>query len=286
MKKIFWITALLISTLMLLSGCSSYVLAQDKTTAISPFLSTPIPPESIASDQKSVSYYFVGKEDLAQVGIVPRDLTQPEQEIVIKIGLGISLIREKMNLGYSYRTKLAWASYNPGSTIEWSYCDYDNKEQLLQSNVNYSRFPALEIGLGTPQQFNAYVAIDLHAEKAVYATIIPDGHVIAPPIVKPLTEYEKATLVAIASESDAVKTRMSDYHAVDFQWVGISQSGGTAYGMNYDAIEKGIPAYVPLKSESITIYPSVLFKSKDWIVSVAIDLQNAKIMYIYSHPTR
>lgn len=116
--------------------------------------------------------------------------------------------------------------------------------------------------------------------------IMPDKHTLAPPVVKALTELKKTKLIEIASQSDVVKTRISGEYNVSFQWVAINKTGGTISGINYDAIEKGIPDDVHFTPESMDIYPAVVFKSRSWMVSVAVDLDSSEIKYSYFHPVR
>jgi hypothetical protein len=314
MKKSAWIFLILTTLIVLLSGCTQRVLGQDNpsldppvfSTAMtsksispdqkisltqdgssvkSPTRSTPQPPESMSTDEKSSEYYFIDKENIDQMGITIRDLSQQEMNSIIKIGINVSPVLEKINEGFSYRSKIVWACYKD-SVIGWGYCNYDTKDKLAQHASDFNIFPGVEIDLGTPQQYKAYIAVDLFTEKAIYAAIIPDKHVKAPDNVKPLTEEEKTKLISIASKYNSEKSLISGDFKTDFQWVVFSQNGDIKSGIDYDAVEKGIPYYAYEDYQSMIVYPAVKFESSSWMVSIAIDLKTEKVVDVFAHPLR
>jgi hypothetical protein len=267
---------------LLLCGCSQNVGGEEPPNI------TPTPPtQKISRDANNPEYYLVDKENLENMGMTPRDLTQQEKETLIRIALNVNPVQEKINQEKSYRTQLVWASYNKNSTFGWSLNGYITKDPFIQPNKNDTFFPAVEIGLGTPQQYFMVVAVDLRSEKAVYASLNVDKHVPTPAYVKPLTEEQKAKLIEIGSADPQYKMFIgSNKHTISFQWVAISQNGLEINGLGYDIFETGIRDIVPLESASMTVYPAVIFDTGGWIVRVAIDLQNSTIMNSTNFPSK
>jgi hypothetical protein len=315
MKKAIWIFLVLISLTTLLSSCTVNVLPSENHTSVTPVLSpsltqvpipsdhqfstsvsstdktggiTPTPPpQKMSRDANNPEYYFVDKENLENMGMTPRDLTQQENETITRIALNVNPVLEKINQEKSYRTQIFWSSYNKYSTFGWSLHGYFTKDLIKKLNLDFIFFPAVEIGLGTPQQYFMVVAVDLGSEKAVYASVNVDKHVPTPAYVKPLTEEEKAKLIEIGSADPQYKIFIgSSKPKISFQWVAISKNGGEINGLNYDIFDKGIPDYVPLESESMTVYPAVVFDTGSWMLRVAIDLQNSTIMNSSDFPIR
>jgi hypothetical protein len=311
MKKAIWIFLVLISLTILLSSCTNNVLPSDNHTSVAPMLSpsltqvpipsdhqfstsvsspdktggiTPTPPtQKMSRDANNPEYYFVDKANLENMGMTLQDLSQQEMDTLIRIGLNVNPVLEKTKQGMSYRTQIGWATYNKSAIPEWGFTSYNAKDLIKKPNINDTFFPAVEIGLGTPQQYFIRVAVDLGSEKAVYADASPDKHVSAPANVKPLTEEQKAKLIEIGSNTEDFKMFIgSNKYNIRFQWVAVYGNGGSS-GLEYDIFEKGIRDNLPLAA---TIYPAVVFDTGSWIVRVAIDLQNSTIMDSTNFPSR
>lgn len=294
MRKLFWAILIVAILALAVGGYAKFAQGQNPPERPTP---TPVPPpppfpspESLSSEQRAIRYYFVDKAQLSGFGmILPRELTSQEKEKVIQIALKIEPVLERTSQGYTYRAELAWVSYDtrgPDIDNRWGYENYSIKDRA-QANPAITWFPAAKIGLGTPQQFVISVAVDLGMDKAVYAIRRPDVHVSAPQYLRYLTEEEKAKVIAIASETQAVKTYAGGNDATSFQWVALSP-GGTAFSLDYNTVEIGVPAYQDtiLKSKSMVIYPAVLFDSGSWAISIAVDLKSEKVVYEFRHPVR
>jgi hypothetical protein len=267
---------------ILLSGCSQSVTGKEPPT-ITP---TPIPP-LLTRDANNPEYYYIDRANLENMAISPRDLTQPENETLIRIALNVDPVREKINQGMSYRTKIGWITYNKSNISPWDFYSYIFKDIPKKTIKNDIIFPAVEIGLGTPQQYFMRVAVDLNSEKAAYASVTVDKHVAVPSYVKPLTEEEKTKLIEIGSTAPDFKTFVgNNEYTIDFQWVAISQSGGYIAGLDYDIFEKGIENNVPLESKKMIVYPAVNFDMGSWVFRVTIDLSNSNIVNVFRFPVR
>lgn len=282
MRKLFW--AILIVAIIVLT-LGGYVLVRgQEPPAVAP-RPTPTPPpppplSALPPEERAITYDLTDKAQLAGLGMKqPRELTAQEKDRVIQIALQAEPALEKISQGYTYRTELDWLSYdNRESAIDmmrWGYRNYN----IVDAAITY--FPSAKIGLGTPQEFEVSVAVDLGTDLAVYAIIRPDRRVSPPPYMKPLTEEEKTRLTTIASQNEGVKSLGSNYKNI-VKWFALGVGGG--YQLPYDIIEKGVPAYVDL--QYMTIYPAVKFSSESWTVAVAVDLKTGKTVYTLPGPIR
>jgi hypothetical protein len=280
-KKTNIIIFILITTvLILLCSCVQNVGGKEPPTI------TPTPnPHSVSRDANNPEYYYADKVNLENMGITLRDLTQQENETIIRLALNTNPVLEKTKQGMSYRTQILWATYNKSAIPEWGFTSYNAKDLIKKPHINDTFFPAVKIGLGAPQQYFIRVAVDLSSEKAVYASVNVDKHVPAPAYVKPLTDEQKAKLIEIGSSDSQVKKFIgSSKPDISFQWVAVSK--GQISGLDYDIFEKGIPDWVPLESMSMTVYPAVVFENGSYRFSVAIDLQHSAIIYTNGDPVR
>jgi hypothetical protein len=280
MKKVQFIILILITAiLIILCSCSQNVTGKEPPI-ITP---TPVPPP-LTRDANNPEYYYVDKANPENMGMSPRDLTQAENDNLIRLALNVDPVREKIKQGMSYRTKTGWASFNKNSTISWSFYGNDTKDTNLKPDQNKIFFPYVEIGLGTPQQNLVQVVVDLSPPKAVYASYTLDKHVAAPSYVKPLTEEEKSKLIEIGTKAPDFKYFKDSNYNISFQWVAIGR--GEKSGLEYDIFEKGIEDYVPLESQSMVIYPAVVFENGSWIFRAAIDLSSTNIVDTFVIPVR
>lgn len=177
-----------------------------------------------------------------------------------------------------------WMAY--GKQSGWGYISQINKVTRVKPETTY--FSGIRIGIGRPQQETIDVAVDLTTQKAIYAIRRPDKRVSAPPYVNYLTEEQKVKITSIALETEAVPTYVQGEREQNYQFVAISASGGTAFSLEYDIVTKGIEEYLyrNIEDKSMKIYPAVVIKSNDWMVSIAVDLETDKVMYVFRHPIR
>jgi hypothetical protein len=80
--KIYEIFFTVLGFLILLCGCSQNVGGEELPNI------TPTPPiQKMSRDANNPEYYFVDKENLENMGMTPGDLTQSENETLIRIAL-------------------------------------------------------------------------------------------------------------------------------------------------------------------------------------------------------
>lgn len=292
MKKPFWVI-LAVSITVLITGAGTYIAygqgnppAPPPPPPLTPRM--PPPPDSNPSEEQAASYALVPKESLPGLGIqLPRELTAQEKEKIIQIALKVTPVSERINQGYSFHSEPGWMSYQPSNkTIPWGFLNIDNK--VKQANPQFIYFPAVKIGLGTPQQFEVNVAVDSSIEEAVYAVRMPDKRVASPPYVQYLTEEQRAKITAIALETEEVKKYIGGEYKIEYRFWAISKSGGYLFTLEYDIVSKGIPdsRYKDIEDNSMKIYPAVFFKSENWMVEVVVDLETEKVVHTDVEPVR
>ncbi|MBN1190349.1 MAG: hypothetical protein JXA46_11395 [Dehalococcoidales bacterium] len=290
MRKLVIIAA--ISVLVLLVALFSYnALAQDNSRKEPRSPSTLAPPptlpvsESLLPEQKPIRSVLVNNEELMTLGMsLPRKLSSLEENSIKTIALNTDTLSQATKQGTPYRYDLVlWMSYNNKNST-WSYLKF-SEDQVLKPGTDIVYFPAARIGLGTPQMFQVNIAVDLAGQRAVYAIRTYDKHIAAPSYLSPLTDQEKQKLVEIASLTQ-IYEQIGDIQVTDFHWVAISSSGGTLCNIEYDVFDKGIPGTIPLQEKSMTIYPAVHIQSSTMAADITIDLNNGKLMDIYSYPVK
>jgi hypothetical protein len=297
--KILLITiAFFISTLLsLASGCvastpATLVSSPAITLKPLPTPATVAPPADISSksippEQMAVQDYLISENDIKGLGLTStRQLSADEQESIKRIGMNTDIVTQAIKDGSSSRVeRVLWMLYNSQSQrSKWSYLNYNEGETVSSSDFVY--FPAVRIGLGSPQMFQVDTAVDLSGGKAVYTVRHYDKHVAAPSYLKPLTDEEKQKLLEIASASKTA-SQLGPAQETSFHWVAISASGGTLYNIaDYDIFEKGISADIPLEAKSLTVYPAVTFVTGSTVADITIDLATGKIMDAFSSPKR
>ncbi len=260
------------------------------TSGTGPQPSPPLGPQpgDVPPDEKPSRYDLVDAKDLPGLGLsFPRELTLPEQEMVIQIALDTAPIDELLKQGYTYRTELSWMGWSSklAANIGVGWEDASavlNSSETPKEWITY--FPTVILGLGSPQQYKAQVNVAFDAKRAVFVGIGPDRHVDAPSYLKPLTQTDKEIIVAIASKTSSMGLLGSDY-TTNFFWSAVTFNNGQ-WSSEFSILDDIFTVGIPVSRKDATILPTVSFKSKTWVVTVIVDMNAGKIVDAFPFPIR
>ncbi|MFC1982470.1 hypothetical protein ACFLV5_01590 [Chloroflexota bacterium] len=262
--KLLFMCLFLVSAFVL-SGCAwlasnagdNLTVADNETSAVEP-----VTPPTLAVTPRQPT-----KEGWAK----PRDLTQQEWERAIQIAL---IVRELGQwLHKPYHSELVWfAKTGVGWTII-SDPKPDNHDVL-------GYYPGVTIIFNPPPKVVFDIAVDLDAGRPVrFRQSTAEEHLFP----KPLTDEEKAAAIRIATVAlkAAGGGQPSDYNPATFVWMA-QTSNGALTRLDYDIVEKGLPANAPLNAD---YYPGVVYQKditpyEKHLTTIVVDLQNGNTVDI------
>jgi hypothetical protein len=101
-----------------------------------------------------------------------------------------------------------------------------------------------------------------------------------------LTDDEKDRLIEIALSTPEALRQLEEesVYKAEVNWIAVDNS--TWWKVDYEAVESGIPAYVP---QSAVFYSHVLIRfgePEQWQVMVAVDLDTEKVVFVEENPAR
>lgn len=303
-KKVYFpLAILMVATMLVAFGCAKPA----------PAPSGPAPNESHTQYPFTPGPYFWPKPDWAldepTLGEVPADnpeslslLTVEEKDKVVEIALNTSEASAWREKEPEYRAELIWCTPEDPTVknsrmLSFRYYKalYEIYSELYWRPGSLSKsaiwYPGVRLGFGIPQQFVVEAAVDLETGivdletgKVVYLNSYSDAY--RKSNLRWLTDEEKNTVIEIALNTPEVKAWLEkeSTYKVGFSWEAIWEGGYRVFP--YEAVEKGIPLYVP-ESELEVIYLNITIwfgEPAEWIISVGVDLDTKEVVGWEGYP--